>query len=229
MGRPVHHGMVDYRHGIHIFCVRRALALGEGMTTTAKKKPAPKRKTCQIRSCKKPAGGSEGMFCKFHRDNPVSTAKTARKKKPKRKKGPTLRERKLWKYLAEGLPIQEAGLKAGYSKSFCSSELYSKLRKPENEGKFTDALEKAGVTDEKIAQTIKNGLDADKVISANVIAPGGEGMADAHGMTKDFVYVEDHPTRLKAADMGLRLKDHYPAKKIDVSVHERALEELEND
>jgi hypothetical protein len=154
------------------------------MRKPAPKKPAPTRKTAK------------------------STRKST-KKAPGKKQRMSVRERKFFKHVAEGMSAQEAARKAGYAESFCKTKAYVKV----SDGKFTEVLDKAGVTDEKIAETVLNGLDADKVISANVHSPTGEGMADAHGTTKDFIEVPDHPTRLKAADMAAKMKDHYPKEK----------------
>lgn len=60
-------------------------------------------------------------------------------------------------------------------------------------------------------------LNATKVISCNVIAPNGEGMADANSMTKDFVEVPDFATQLRANDSISKLKG-YAVDKIDQTV-----------
>jgi hypothetical protein len=63
---------------------------------------------------------------------------------------------------------------------------------------FQKILDDAGITDEKLGQTISEGLDAYKVISANIIRNGKskiadeqDGMKDADENTKDFVEVPD--------------------------------------
>lgn len=80
---------------------------------------------------------------------------------------------------------------------------------PRVRSEMAAALEKAGVTKEKIAKTVLAALDANKVISANVIAKSGDGMADANSMTKDFVEVEDHPTRLKASELAGKFRGDF--------------------
>jgi hypothetical protein len=65
----------------------------------------------------------------------------------------------------------------------------------------------------RLVRTLLACLDAYKVISAIIVAKGGKDMADAHGMTKDFIEVPDWQSRLKAVDIGLKLKDKYPAER----------------
>ena len=72
---------------------------------------------------------------------------------------------------------------------------------PRIKSEMAKALDKAGATKDKIAEVVARNLDAQKVISANIVAKNGEGMADAHSMTKDFVEVPDGPTQLKAAEL----------------------------
>ena len=67
-------------------------------------------------------------------------------------------------------------------------------------------------------------LGATKVISANVIAPNGEGMADAHSMTKDFIEVTDFAVQLKANDSISKLKGLVVddiAMNLDIMTHQR--------
>lgn len=74
------------------------------------------------------------------------------------------------------------------------------------------ALEKVGCTERHIAQVVYEGTKADKVISANIIAKSGEGMADAHSMTKDFIEVPDHPSRIKAAELAGKFRGDFTEK-----------------
>jgi len=62
---------------------------------------------------------------------------------------------------------------------------------------------------DKIADTVIESLEATKVISANVIAPDGEGMKDANSMTKDFVEVPDFQARIKAADLAGKFRGDF--------------------
>lgn len=78
---------------------------------------------------------------------------------------------------------------------------------------FTELLEEAGVTDSKIATVVKDGMEANKVISANVYPDGKTGKP-----VNDFIEVEDHPTRLKAAEIASKLKNKFPAEKPGITI-----------
>lgn len=128
----------------------------------------------------------------------------------------SLREKRLIQYLQTEKTTTDAMRKAGYSESVIHSGKARRdvLQKPT----IIEACESIGLTDNKILNTLCKGLDANKVISANVIASSKEEMSDAHSMTKDFIEVEDWQSRLKAVDISLKLKNKYPADKIDHSV-----------
>ena len=64
-----------------------------------------------------------------------------------------------------------------------------------------ELMEQQGLTLGAIFGTVKEGMKANRVISANIIEGGG-GNRDATGMTKDFIEIPDHPTRLKAAKLA---------------------------
>ena len=63
-------------------------------------------------------------------------------------------------------------------------------------------MEAKGLTLGKIIDVVNDGAEANKVISAMVVNKKGDGMKEANSMTKDFVEVPDHPTRLKAAEIA---------------------------
>jgi len=63
-----------------------------------------------------------------------------------------------------------------------------------------------GLTTSKLVKKLNEGLDATKVISCNIIAKDGEGMADAHSMTKDFIDIEDYPTRHKYIELAFKVR-----------------------
>jgi phage terminase small subunit len=64
-----------------------------------------------------------------------------------------------------------------------------------------DVLDRAGVTDDKIAETIGEGMQANKPISA----VGGR---DASEASVDFIDVPDWPSRLKATELASKMKGH---------------------
>lgn len=76
---------------------------------------------------------------------------------------------------------------------------------------FTDILEKHGVTDDKLASVLMDGLEANRTISA---IAGKE----ANGGTVDFVDVPDYATRHKYLETGLKVKDKFPSQKVDQTI-----------
>ncbi len=123
----------------------------------------------------------------------------------------TLRERRLIKNLANPniKTKQEAGIRAGYAKKNVSVTVSSKLKKISFISALHQALEKAGLTDSKLAEKFKELLEAKKVISANVIMKSGEGMKDADAMTKDFIEIADNDVQLRTATVIAKLKGHF--------------------
>ena len=153
-------------------------------------------------------------------------AKKKAKKKPKpwnRKKQNnfTAKERKLIKFIADGMTVKDAAKKAGYAESTTTSAIYQEIRKPKMQTAMQMALRKAGIHEDKIAEKVAEGLDAHKVISANIIANNGEGMKDAHSMTKDFVEVPDFMARHKHLETAIKLHDLFPNQRVDLTVDQR--------
>ncbi len=79
--------------------------------------------------------------------------------------------------------------------------------KPVHESDIIDIFEQAGLTDQAIVKHAQEGLNANKVISCNVIAKDGEGMKDANSMTKDFVDVPDWNARHKYFNTVMEMTD----------------------
>lgn len=126
------------------------------------------------------------------------------------------RERLFLKELTSSpnISIAQAARNAGYAEGTVRSDIYSKVHaKPSVQTAIADIMEKQGLTDDKLTSKLKEGLEATKVISCNVIASDGEGMKDANSMTKDFVDTPDYATQHKFLDTALKLKDKYPASK----------------
>jgi hypothetical protein len=106
-----------------------------------------------------------------------------------------------------------AGYSEKYSKQACRVERLVKVS-------LVDAFERAGLTDKAIVKHALEGLNANKVISCNVISSNGEGMKDANSMTKDFVDVPDWQSRHKYFDTILNLIGHLKKEPlIDQSQH----------
>jgi hypothetical protein len=133
----------------------------------------------------------------------------------------SIRENKLLDNLTNGKfnTYKDALIDAGYSESTATKAPQKILGNVRIQTALQEALEKAGLSDGFIATGIKEGCEATKVISANVIVKGNSGdeMKEADSMTKDFIDVEDYPTRLKALDMAIKLKGGYPKEQIELT------------
>lgn len=86
---------------------------------------------------------------------------------------------------------------------------------------MAQALDTAGGTKSKIAETVVRNLDAQKVISANIVINQGkrgatadekDGMKPADVMTKDFVEVPDCMAQLKAAELAGKFRGDFVEK-----------------
>lgn len=127
----------------------------------------------------------------------------------------TLKQRKFVKvYAGNGGDGQAAAIAAGYSpksaKSIASELLNSKTNL-NVQAALWQLMDKKGLTDTHLLEPIKAGLIADKVISARVIVKSDDPtvkLEAAHSRTDDFIEVPDHPTRLKAAELGFKLKGY---------------------
>jgi phage terminase small subunit len=88
----------------------------------------------------------------------------------------------------------------------------------------TGAMRKAGYAESTALR--KAGEKLQKVQPAiSDIAKSKEGMADAAGITTDFIEVPDFMARHKFLDTALKLKNKYPSKKHDANVHTETYEE----
>lgn len=144
---------------------------------------------------------------------------------PKVKDGKlTLKERRLLKWIAKGLTVPEAARKAGYAEATIQgNDVNETLEKPRVRTAFQKILEDEGISDPLIAKTIREGLEANKVISATIIknakspvADDQDGMKDADESSKDFVEVPDWMARHKFVETSTALKGHKIADKQQV-------------
>jgi phage terminase small subunit len=133
-------------------------------------------------------------------------------KQPKTHPGKTkevvkARKKKIVQAIIEGKTQKQAGIEAGLSPKTAETQVCMILKEPAVRATFAQLLAEK-VPDDFHAQTYREAMEATKVISANVIAINGEGMADAHSQTKDFIDVPDYAVRLKAADSVAKLKGY---------------------
>ncbi len=125
-----------------------------------------------------------------------------------------IREQKIKKAIfVDGKTKTEACRLAGYAESTArskSADIVSDI--VEKSGGIEQILNYLGVSKERLVRKIDEGLDATKVISANVIignegdpADERDGMKEANGVTKDFIDVPDFMARHKYVETGLKL------------------------
>ena len=142
----------------------------------------------------------------------------------------TVKERKLVKGIAEGKTKKQAAIDAKYSPRSAGSIASETLRKPDVQAALVKALDNAGVTDERIAEVITDGLKANRVISARVVhsRPHSieDGEQEADERTDDFVEVPDHATRHRFVETVIDVKGSKAAKQ--VTVRDQTLEDLLN-
>lgn len=112
-----------------------------------------------------------------------------------------------------GMNQYNAARAAGYS--HYTSIKSNRIEKGEK-GCIADALERIGLTDKVLAQHAKEGLQANKVISANIT------YGDADEKTNDFIDVPDWPSRHKYLSIICELTDRIKNKPL-VSIKEEHL------
>lgn len=94
-------------------------------------------------------------------------------KKLQKKKPLTVRERKLIKGLCKGLSVAEAARQAGYANSTIEGRIYSKdmLGSVRIQRALKDMMDEMGISDEKLLNVIREGLEAHKVTTDGEKAP----------------------------------------------------------
>jgi phage terminase small subunit len=123
----------------------------------------------------------------------------------------TQKQRSFVKGLAQGKTKKKAAEDAGYSPKSAQSQASENLRKPNVREVFLRAMDKAGITDEKLATVMSEGLEAKRAISAVV----GN---DATGKTMDFIDVPDHNARHRFFDSAAKIKGLEAPKEINAKV-----------
>ncbi len=120
------------------------------------------------------------------------------------------------KHRIEGYSKYTSARKAGYSHAYATQ-----AKKIENGINMDYFLEKAGLTDTFLADYIYKGLDAMKVISANII------YGDADSKTNDFIEVPDWPSRHKFLETVLKLQHKIIDKPIiQQSIHLTSIKQM---
>lgn len=154
-------------------------------------------------------------------------SKTKKKSRQMRLKGingkvrPTPQELLIAKNLAEGKKKGEALIAAGVSPASARSNSAEILARPGVRAALAVALDDAGITTERIAKKLDEGLDATKIISANLIVVGEDGKqelpikngyVDATEESKriELVLVKDFQTRHRYLETSCKLMGLFP-------------------
>ena len=149
------------------------------------------------------------------------------KRRQRKRKHLTTKDRTMIKHICEGMEPKEAAKEVGYSEGYVNSNIETILAKPAVKAKFTEIMEKIGLDDETLALALKDGITANKVISAVVTKTKLDPeLEDANGASYDFVEVPDYTNRHRFLKTALDLKDKFPDRKIKVEARDVTLEAL---
>jgi DNA-binding CsgD family transcriptional regulator len=120
--------------------------------------------------------------------------------------------------LLDGKTTMEAGLAAGLSPKTADNQVSQILREPKTQNTLLAAMVARGMDDAYYAEHHRMLIEGTKVISANIIVPGGgTDLKDAGSMTKDFIEVPDFQAKAKGLDMAYKLQGRYIEKQeIDI-------------
>jgi len=115
--------------------------------------------------------------------------------------------------LLDGKSTLQAGTEAGLSPKTADSQVSQILNNPKTQNCLLEAMERRGMGNDYLAEHHRMLIEGTKVISANIIVPGGgTDLKDAGSMTKDFIEVPDFQAKAKGLDMLYRLLGMYKDK-----------------
>ena len=106
----------------------------------------------------------------------------------------SIKERKLVQGVLQGKSVRQAAKEAGYAESTANVKSYGILKRPRVQSLLTDALERAGITPDRLAHVLADGLLATKVIKTQ------DGWRE----------VPDHRIRLEAYEQATRAYGFVP-------------------
>jgi phage terminase small subunit len=118
-----------------------------------------------------------------------------------------LRQQKYKKYRIEGYSAFASAVKAGYSRATAINA----TKNIERRCNFNELLEIKGITNDALSQHAFEGLNANKVISANIT------YGEADEKTNDFIEVPDWNVRHKYFETILKLRDLLRERAINVN------------
>lgn len=128
----------------------------------------------------------------------------------KKKRKLTLKQKIFVKEYLKTKNVSLATKKAGYA---CTASGFENLQNPILKKKIEQILEKNGVSDEKIAKTINDGLKAKQLIN------------DPY--QKKMIKYKDHANRARFVDIACKLKGHLKPQSVDITVNQLTIEERE--
>jgi len=128
------------------------------------------------------------------------------RKKAKTRK-PTVRQRKYVKGLVEGKSMTQAARDAGYSETTALNAKEKIESKPAVQNLFVQLMETAGITDEKLAQRLAEGLDAEETK-----------FFQKDGIVMDSRDVIAYGERRAHLEIALKLKGHLTDKAVNVNI-----------
>jgi phage FluMu gp28-like protein len=130
-------------------------------------------------------------------------------KQSKKTKPRTRRQKAFIEALPTAKSMSDAARKAGYKDPGQSG--WENKKKLE----ISDDLESVGLTNRQIAQNIMDATKAMKKIGAQVIVKDGK-RPGRQEREVEYIEMEDWPSRLKANEIAIRLKDLNPSEKKEV-------------
>jgi hypothetical protein len=159
---------------------RPAVAVGSTQAMDAigaQESPAEQERTAQIKT-----------------DSKMKKHKSKGKEKKKKERGLTAREAIAVKGIVSGLTQKDALMKAGYSENTATHNPDTVLRKNVVIRAMIQALQRAGITEDCIAEKHRALLDCKKVV------PIGAG---------DYIEAEDGQTQIKAVELAYKLRGDF--------------------
>jgi phage terminase small subunit len=135
-------------------------------------------------------------------DNPPDIPRVKQKQIGKTKRELSARARTIIQAIIDGASETQALKKAGYSDSYVQAGKSTILNNPRMQEAFTRVLERAGVTDDRIADRLNS------LIDAKTLKQFG----------KDTKEIDDNGTQLGAVQLAAKLRGHLVERSVSVNV-----------
>jgi hypothetical protein len=139
--------------------------------------------------------------------NAKATAEPKRKHASKSRNTAQARRRKIVKAQIEGRCLRDAGIEAGLSPASADSQVCHIINHPQSKALFAEYLEKAGLSDEILAEKIEKLTNADQTL-----------FFQHQGRVTDERIVPALETRRKSLELCARLKGHLQETKVSPDI-----------